>query len=258
LGDWLLLTIFIIFLIGLALALRNSLPRYLEEVRLLLNIGPVREGERVIYNNLPWRVSRLNIYSDLVNPALTGGRIRIPITELSEMVSRRWSRTEPWFPCKPKDFVILNDETYGEVILQTPDIVQIKVFGGSIKTFKMSDFLDLSPKNLSEGFGVNITLRLDYSLQPTITTEVTSILKNDLLSLLDNSPYRRDMISLNVEFNEATLSSLNLLIQITLPGKYAAEYNNIRRLVQKFTIESCNKNKWIIPKNQLQITTHHV
>ena len=97
LGDWLILAIIMVFLVGVLFALRNSLPRYMHEVRLLLNLGPVREGERVIYQSLPWRVSRLNIYSSLVNPSLTGGIIRLPLSEMLQLVSRRWSRDEPWF-----------------------------------------------------------------------------------------------------------------------------------------------------------------
>ncbi len=255
LGDWLLLTLVIIFLISLAIALRNSLPQYLGEVRLLLNLGPVREGERIMYNGLPWRVSRLNIHSDLVNPALTGGRIRLPITELSEMVSRRWSRTEPWFPCKPKDFVILNDETYGEILLQTPDTVQLKVFGGSVKTYKTQEFLDLSPRNISEGFGISVVLKLDHSLQPEITSGVIEKLREQIKQSLDSSAYKEHIHQLNIEFDQANILSLDVVIQATVSGECASDYNNIRRFIQKGAIECCDRNGWAISKtnNVLQI-----
>ena len=63
-GDWILLGLVIIVLVGLVLVLQRSLPGYINEARLLLNIGPVREGERIIYHGLPWRVQTLRMQAD--------------------------------------------------------------------------------------------------------------------------------------------------------------------------------------------------
>lgn len=52
-GDWLLLGLMLIVLVAVALGLRHSIPRYVDEARILLNLGPVRENERVNYNGLP-------------------------------------------------------------------------------------------------------------------------------------------------------------------------------------------------------------
>jgi hypothetical protein len=41
------------------------LPSFIREVMLLLNIGAVREGERVVYNGIPWLVKTLNLYQYL-------------------------------------------------------------------------------------------------------------------------------------------------------------------------------------------------
>ncbi|HUT41389.1 MAG TPA: hypothetical protein VM011_08620, partial [Gammaproteobacteria bacterium] len=46
-GDVLFLTLALIALAGAALALRQTLPRYAAEIRLLLGVGPVRENERL-------------------------------------------------------------------------------------------------------------------------------------------------------------------------------------------------------------------
>jgi hypothetical protein len=44
-GDWFLLGIIIIFLFGIGWASVNTLPRQVETIKLMLNIGAVREGK---------------------------------------------------------------------------------------------------------------------------------------------------------------------------------------------------------------------
>ncbi len=253
LGDWFILTLVIILLVGATFALRNSIPKYLDEVRLLLNVGPVREGERVIYQGLPWRVSRLNIHSTLVNPVLTGGRLRVPMSEMLSLVSRRWSRDEPWFPSKVGDYVSLDDSTFGEVALQTPEIVQLTLNGGSRKTYSVGGFLDQNPRNLSEGFGVFVNFGLDYDLQPTITTEVVSVLESDINKRLAESEYAQYLIECRVEFATANASSLDLLIITLFSGDAAMYYLKIQRFLQRVTVDTCNHNQWSIPFSQMTV-----
>ena len=95
-GDVLLLGLLILLLIGLALAVRQLLPQYVREARLLLNIGPVREAERVIYRGLPWRVESINMFTVLRNPELHGV-LRIPLAEFHQATSRPAGR-DAWFP----------------------------------------------------------------------------------------------------------------------------------------------------------------
>ena len=78
-GDLLLLSLAIITLVMLALGTWRYLPRYIDEGRLLLNVGAAREGERVIYQGLPFRITSLNLYSELRNPELDGV-IRLPLS----------------------------------------------------------------------------------------------------------------------------------------------------------------------------------
>ncbi|MFT5893737.1 MAG: hypothetical protein ACI8VW_000603, partial [bacterium] len=77
-GDVLLLGLLILLVVGLALGIRHLLPRYVSEARLLLNIGAMRENERILYRGLPWRVETINMYTTLKNPELDG-EIRIPL-----------------------------------------------------------------------------------------------------------------------------------------------------------------------------------
>ncbi|MGB0866108.1 MAG: hypothetical protein ACPGSC_06335, partial [Granulosicoccaceae bacterium] len=81
-GDLLLLGLSIVAIATLMLGLRQAIPRYISEAQMLLDIGPVRENERVTVNGLPWQVKSLNVYSILQNPELAGV-LRIPLKELS-------------------------------------------------------------------------------------------------------------------------------------------------------------------------------
>ena len=87
----------------------------MKQARLLLNIGPVREEERIYYQNLPWRVKNINIFTILENPD-AGVKLRLPIEELVGLISRPSLPNESWFPCKLNDWVLLSDKYYGKVV----------------------------------------------------------------------------------------------------------------------------------------------
>ncbi|MCU7924215.1 MAG: hypothetical protein KZQ88_16120, partial [Candidatus Thiodiazotropha sp. (ex Dulcina madagascariensis)] len=112
--DWVLFSLSILILLGIAWTLRQALPRYWHQIQLFLNIGSVREGERILMDGLPWRVDQLNVFCTLDNPeaALTQ---RVPIDDLVELKSRPSRPDEPWFPCKKDDWVILSDGVRGKV-----------------------------------------------------------------------------------------------------------------------------------------------
>jgi len=251
--DWLILGFIFLILIGIAWGLRQSAPKYLHEVKLLLNLGPVREGERVIYNNLPWRVKSLNMFSTLVNPALTGGSVRLPVSDMIGLRSRKFSDDEGWFPCEPGDFVILDDGVFGSVSKQTPEIVQVPVLGGSTKTYSTSAFLDLNPRNISHGFGVFVTFGLDYNLQSTITDNIPNHLESELRDAISKSSFSSQLKSLAVEFKSASASSLDLVVIALFNGGAASEYFAIDRFLQKSCVEICTHNNWNIPFENMTV-----
>jgi hypothetical protein len=110
--DWVLLSLTIIFIMGLGWAAKHTLPQFWHQSRLMLNIGSIREGERMIYNGVPWFVKNINVFSELENPYLEV-KLRLPIEELLGKTSRPFNKHEPWFPCKRNDWVILADGTRG-------------------------------------------------------------------------------------------------------------------------------------------------
>ncbi len=256
-GDWLILGVLILFLFGLVLALRNSLPRYVEEMRILLDMGGVREGERVIHGGIPWRIKSLNVFSTLHNPLLRGGTIRVPISDMATLQSRQYTKEEPWFPTREGDYVMLEGDIFGRVLLQTPELVQVQVIGAT-KTWPVSDFLAQYPRNLSlEGFAIPISFGLDYSHQADILTTIVAQLRAHLEARLAEQVFHDHLTDLIVDFNEAASSSLNLIIVAVFDGAAAAHYWTIRRLLQRSALEACNRHGWVIPFDQLTVHLPH-
>ncbi len=252
-GDWILLGLLIIILVGMALALQRYLPGYLSEAKLLLNIGAVREGERVIYNGLPWQVQTLRVYSTLVNPWLTGATLRLPLSSLTALVSRPFDEREPWFPTRQDDYVVLSDETFGRVILQTPETVQLRV-AGAIKNFTAPGFLDQNPRNLSlDGFMVVLRFGIDYRHQPDVTESIRERLESYIFERLQRHPLGKHVQSVALEFAQAGASSLDFIGIVSCDSAAAGAYLQLNRLLQKIAVEACNENGWVIPFSQLSV-----
>ncbi|MCB1824710.1 MAG: hypothetical protein KDJ54_09135 [Candidatus Competibacteraceae bacterium] len=252
-SDWLLLGLLILLAIGILWGLRQSLPRYMAEIRILLDMGSVREGERIVYAGVPWRITSLNIYSTLHNPLLRGGTLRLPLDRLVDLQSRPHAPEESWFPSRENDIVILDGDIYGKVLVQTPEVVQLQVIG-AVKTFTVTDYLGKNPRNLSlEGFAVPVVFGLDYCHQGEILSEIVPQLRAYLEEHLEQQPFRSHLKDLLVEFNEAAASSLNLLIVAVFMGSGAEHYWPIRRFLQRTAVSACNQYGWIIPFEQLTV-----
>lgn len=256
-GDWVLMGLAIILLFGIALAAKNALPKFYDQGRLLLNLGEIREGERVTFDGIPWKVERLSFYTILANPALRGGTLRLPVNQLSGLISRPVSdEGELWFPCQEGDWIILPDEGLGRVVAQTPEYVQIVKLGGAKIMIPTVDFLAKSSKNLSQGFRISTVFGIDYDHQDESTTTIPekmwAFITKELVTLVGE---REKLISLKVEFASAGASSLDLAIIADFEGTMAPKYQVIERALQRYAVECCNENGWGIPF--AQITLHN-
>lgn len=252
-GDWLLLSFFIIFLLGLAWTAKEGIPRYWRQIQLMLNLGTVRENERIVYNGIPWRVVTLSFFAKLENPALKPSTWSIPLRDLMGLNSRPYDADEPWFPCRMNEWVILSDGTRGEVISQTPEMVQLKLRGNSIKTYLTPDFLGQSPHNISVDFRLKVIFGLDYAHQSIITGEIPLKLTESLRGSMETQGFGGDIRQLKVEVESAGASSLDLVVIADFAGKQAPLYNAIKRFIQKITIETCTSEGWGIPFPQLTV-----
>lgn len=253
--DWVMMGLSLFLLFGLVWAGKQALPMFWEQVKMLLNLSTVREGERIIYQGLPWRVLPINIYTKLHNPDLKGGMIRLPLSSLIGLQSRPFYKDEPWFPTKTGDLVELADSAIGTVALQTPEQVVLDTLGGCLKTYPTLTFLGLHPINYSANtFAVFATFGLDYACQAEIAQSVPRLLREELAAAIAAEEYGPDLLDLLVEFKEAAASSLNLLLLVKFPGSRAADYFAISRLMQRAAVEACSKHGWGIPF--MQITLH--
>lgn len=251
--DLLLIALSLLLIFGAVLSFRQFLPRYIREARLLLNLGSVREDERVIYNGLPWQVMSLNLHSVLRNPALDGV-IRLPLDRVSDLVSRP-VKNNLWFPSNRGDYVILPDGVLGKIRHQTPDLVEISIRGGMTMTYNTSDFYSINLINLSRDktFGVSVTFGLDYELQAISLTEIPKALEAEVQSVFIDAGYKQYLKSLLVELSSANASSLDFILFATLDSKVAKDYYKFERLLQQSCVAVSNKKGWTIPFPQLTV-----
>jgi predicted nucleic acid-binding Zn-ribbon protein len=252
-SDWVLLGLMLIVLAGLAWTSKQALPFFFEQAKLMLNLGSVRERERIVIDGIPWEVKRINVYSDLENPALTGGNLRLPIRDLVPLHSRPFESKEAWFPTNEGDWVMLSDETFGRVIQQTPEWVRLVQLGGARKTYATTDFIALSPVDLSQNFRVRVTFGIDYEHQPICTTEVPGIfrerIKEGITALVDEEEIK----NIAVEFSQAGASSLDYDILADFAGTAASKHNKLNRLISKICVDVCNEQGWVIPFTQITL-----
>ncbi len=254
-SDWILLVIVLIFLFGIGWASVNMLPQFFEQIRILLNLGSVRENERVIYEGLPWRVDSLRLYTVLRNPTLTGGVLRIPVQDLSSMRSRPYGPEETWFPCDEDDWVRLDDGIRGRVISQTPDMVDLALPGGGKKAYQTQSFLALNPQNISRGYRARVVFGIDYDHQAISTTEVPPIMEAAVRAGLAKTVDPKSIVRVIVDFREAGASSLDYEIQADMTGAAAARYEDVHRALARILVDTCNEHGWVIPFTQ--VTLHN-
>lgn len=251
-NDWLLLAVCIVFLIGAGWVLVRMLPQFFEQIRLVLNVGGVREGERILVDGLPFRVASLRLYSRLENPDLQGGSLRVPIQYLIGKRSRRSGDGEPWFPCQRGDVVLLQDGTAGAVLVQTPEVVVIENFGAPC-SFPTTKFLEQNPRNLSRGFVVTTTFGIDYRHQKDVVPVVAPRMREALHEGLSAAVARGELVDVRVEFQVAGASSLDLLAMARFTGSAAPRFFELQRRMQALLVTTCTANGWTIPFPQIVV-----
>jgi len=197
--DWVLLSLSIIFLMGVGWGAKHTLPKFLHQSRLMLNIGSVREGERLFYLGVPWLVKKINIFTTLENPALDIS-LRLPIENLMGRSSRSFHKNEPWFPCRRNDWVVLADGVWGCVTSLSHEMVELVQRGGARKVYQTGDFLAQSPLNLSVNFRLKVLFGISYALQAKSTLGVLDILEAHIREQISLEEYEKYLLNLRVEF----------------------------------------------------------
>lgn len=253
-GDLLLLALMIIVFIGFAVALKQLLPRYVTEARLLLNLGSAREGERLIYNGIPWEIAHINVHTILKNPSLQGV-LRIPLSELAGINSRVLSNDESWFPSRKGDYLLMPDGSVAEVLSQTPENVELQSRAGMRSSFPTQSFFGMNFYNLTRGgsYGVGSTFGIDYSHTNISLTTVPEAFKLATIEGLRSAGLGEHVEDVLVDFQTANSSSLDYLIYVTLNSRVASSYFKVSRVIQQSCVRACNQNNWGIPFPQLTV-----
>jgi hypothetical protein len=253
-GNIFLVSLTMIFLIGVAWAGMKTLPAFIEQIRMMLNIGAVREDEVLVWDGLTWKVNNISFRAELVNPRLNGGVITIPTPLLVGQVSRPIGDKEEIFPSKEGDWVVLEDGTFGRIAYQTPTSVQVVQLGGAQKGYTTQEYLTQDPTVLSTGFRKEIFFDLDYRHLPEITSAIPEKVTSHLESVLSER-LGDEFTHVGVQLAEAAESSLRLGIVVDCKGGAAKDWPFISMWVQSSMVDLSAKEGWSIPFPQLQVHT---
>ena len=253
-GDVLLLAIMFILIFATALGLKNFIPQFIEESRILLNIGRVREQELVVVNGVPWRVASINVFSKLINPEIKGV-LRLPLADLKGLVSRKIG-DEKWFPSSIGDWVLAEDERLYEVVSQGPDAIELQSAQGTNKLVPSGDYYAAGYTNLTKSKEIRITstFGVDYSLQNICLDVVPTKFQNTVEAYIKEADLGVSEIRTRVEFKEAGASSLDYLVIVNVNSEASCHYYRIKRYIQQACVKACNEEKWTIPFPQLTIS----
>ena len=254
LNDWVLVTLILIMVAAFVWSSKQYFPVFLAQCKIILNLGSIRENERVFFQGLPWEIKSLGYYCRLYNPVLSGGFLRVNTKDIMQLCSRRIIDNEPWFPTKTGDWVRV-DEHYAQVTLQSPEQVILRTLGTEIISYAASDFYSKNPKNHSNGFSVEFLFGVDYSHQKILFSEVIPNFLEEISSTLEKrfNNYKENFDGLTIEFSQAGASSLDLRFFVKVKGSMASKKFAITRTIQAAFVEVCNEHDYIIPFNQLTV-----
>lgn len=253
-NDWLLTGFMLILFIAIGWFVLKSLPALFEQITLLLNLGAVQEGERVVFNGIPWRVKKLDLYSTLENPSLRGGFFTVPVRELRGQHSRPMDLKEQWFPCEEGDWVVLDNGLWAEVTLQSPEAVHLREEGGAVSHFTTQAFLEQNPKNVSRGYRSTIEFGIDYSHQAAAASgEVARIMRDYVDREIRNLVEPEKLLATFVTLFRAGSSSLDYEIEVDVAPGTGHLYDPIAHAMARIAVECCTENGWTIPFPQLTV-----
>jgi len=247
-GSMMTLAIVVFVLIGMLWTVRNTIPYFFEQIKLLLGYGAVRQGEKIIYNGMQWLVESIGVYSYLKNPLLTSNIIRLPLKDLINMRSRPYDKKEGLFPCKEGDYILINNKTFRQVAIQSPERIILDAFGMK-DSMPTKTFLQQTIRNLSNGpFWAGVTFYISYEHRYEVMDEVVSQLEGFLEDEFKKSPFGEYLVSPWVAFSELTDVSLGILAWVKVTPEAAPKYNAIKMRLTQICLKAANKYGWQILK----------
>lgn len=250
-NDWLLLGLASLVVLAIIWIGIKMLPGLIEQVTVLLNLGAVQENERVIFNGVPFRVERLDFYTDLQNPELDGGEFTLPVRELIGLHSRPAAEDEAWFPSRKGDWVRLADENAGQVVAQTPELVVLRLLGGARVTYQTGDYLAQTPENLSHGYRVEIEFGIGYDHQANATGAIMQTMREKVRAHMETFIGVEHIAAVAVDFLRAGASSLDYEVEVDVHGSAAERFDDIERELARVLVHIATEEGWEIPFQQV-------
>lgn len=253
-GDMVLFGLAVLLIFFGIISLRNYAPQYVSELKIFLNLGAVREGERIMYRGIPWEVQRLSFYCSCVNPVLENGRIRISLSEIAHLNSRPFNSEEEWFPTQVGDQVFLPDGNYAVIKRQTPEMVYLESFFREIMV-PTATFYNMQVQNVGNGFYVTPTFGLDYSHTNLPVAEVTTALESRVREKLDELGLTQYLRSLSVQLKRIVYGqAIEYSVILEFSSEAAGWYWRIERMVNHAGLEVCQEKGWLLPRQQILVS----
>lgn len=252
LGDWVLVTLTVLVCSAILWGSKSYLIRYLKEGRLILNLGTIKEGELVIFRNIPWKVKSLNFVTILENEYLDSSLIRVEISEVFKMHSRVILKNEEWFPSKVGDYVFLSDGNFGEIRMQTVEQVVVDVKNKGHVYYTTQNYLNLSPVNYSQGFIINEKFQLSLKYSNAIK-DLKETLHGILTRNLKNMHF--DFSQIAIELDSMTTNSVVVSVKLKFNGEMACRFYEITSLVNTSILECYALNKLESPLIPVTVLT---
>lgn len=248
LNDWMLVTLFAFLVMGVVITSRQVIPQFLNETKLILNLGTVREGERLIWGGVSWKITKLGFYSHLVNPNLQGGEIIISAKELLNYVSRPIVAGEIWFPTYVGDWISIEGGNIGKVLSQTPDHVLVQFKGAGKKYYGITDYIALQPQNLSMGFEVECIVPLDFIHQKEVLATLIPMFKSAFVTKMQNFQDIYTYIqNIEIRFHSVSEEFMHLWINLSCEGFLAPEAYHLKMTISEVFVAVCNDADISIP-----------
>lgn len=253
-GDMVLFGLAVLLIFLALVSLRNYAPQYISELKIFLNLGAVREGERIMYRGIPWEVKRLSFYCICINPVLENGRIRISLSEIANLNSRPYNSEEEWFPTRVGDNIFLPDGNYAKIKRQTPEMVYLDSFFREIM-IPAPDFYSMRVQNVVNGFYVSPTFGLDYSHTDLPVSEVSKAFESKVREKLNDIGVTQYLRSISVQVKRIVYGqAIEYAVVMEYDGECAGSYFRIERLTNHACLEVCQEQGWKLPRQQILVS----
>jgi len=257
-NDWFLVTIFLLFISGFVWSLRNVLPLFIQEFKLVMNIGPIREGERIVWKGLPYKVTKLAIRSTVENPVIEGGKFKIAAKNILNLTSRPCNENEKWFLTEKGDWLELEkDKAICQVIFQGVEYVELNFLYGGLKTMTTDNFIKMDFKVLSAGYWIDFNLCLGRNHGPEIFETIIPKLKEEITSQMFHKVSEMKDQDFQVDYLGLKDDSHLLNLKLSCPGKFAKEKKQWESQLRQIFFELMKDQNWQLPKREFKIESSH-